>query len=435
MISFIRVSIFSLLIGVLSYCVITFLHIVLANILSPEDYGDYALAISLAVYWASVAELGGSNAADAVLPQYIADKNYAAEHGFIRFFVISAVVVGFLVAIIGTLLAWHDFAALGKRMRTDHFHPLVYALWLLPAIGVVHLLKSIMLSYRRFIWSRATYDVLLPGLALLFIWYWASTHDKTADWHAVYLMGGAYVATLFFNYAVVKFFIYSRIPKPERLQYEITKWLKLSIPFLLIFLLKTALWQIGLILIEILSQNENDVGYFAAISRINDLSLMVNIGVSIIIVPLITVTLAQDKQTTQRLYSIAFHLILWPNIAILVFLILSGHWLLSLFGPQYVEYYASMLILAIGNGFTASFIYCFIFLQFAKYQRTVIVGFCAAILLNVMLNMLLIPKFSVIGAAVAMTISTVLMMLWFIVQSIKKLDIVPWKLKLHNDPK
>ncbi len=101
------------------------------------------------------------------------------------------------------------------------------------------------------------------------------------------------------------------------------------------------------------------------------------------------------------------HWTFWPSLAAAVVLLALGWPLLWLFGPQFVAGYPVMFILVVGFLLRSSMGPAEFLLNMLGEQRL-----CAAVLattavLDIALNLALVPRFGMLGAATATSISLV----------------------------
>ena len=89
-------------------------------------------------------------------------------------------------------------------------------------------------------------------------------------------------------------------------------------------------------------------------------------------------------------------------------LIFSGENILLLFGHDFVSAQPALAILAVGRLTDVAFGSAALVLSMTGYQRIAAVTFASVVVINFMLNLFLIPKFGIEGAAFASIISLVI---------------------------
>jgi O-antigen/teichoic acid export membrane protein len=95
------------------------------------------------------------------------------------------------------------------------------------------------------------------------------------------------------------------------------------------------------------------------------------------------------------------HWTFWPSLAMVIFLFVLGRPLLLLFGPEFGSGYPLLYILSVGLLFRASIGPAESLLTMAGQQGICSLIYTVTFFINVALNIILIPHFGLIGAAIA----------------------------------
>lgn len=93
------------------------------------------------------------------------------------------------------------------------------------------------------------------------------------------------------------------------------------------------------------------------------------------------------------------------GFALLAALVLigAGRWLLEIFGPEFTTAYPALLVLLLGGLVNASTGVVAYLMTLTGRERPALAIFVAALALSLALNLLLIPRLGVVGAAIAST--------------------------------
>jgi len=222
-----------------------------------------------------------------------------------------------------------------------------------------------------------------------------------------------YFALSYLIDAIVMAIGFILVYKKENL--DITKWsfdkniakelLKDSWPLLLSGIVVNIYMKIDQVMIKSFL-TASDVGYYAVATRLVEAWYFIPTILSSTFAPAIIKahkrSLKLFNQRLIRLYS----LYLWVSIIVTIFMILSAKFLiLLLFGEQYL---ASIIVLQI---YALSVIATFVGMATSQYliaKNLTKLSFyrtLTGMLANVLLNLILIPRFGIIGAAIATVVS------------------------------
>lgn len=116
---------------------------------------------------------------------------------------------------------------------------------------------------------------------------------------------------------------------------------------------------------------------------------------------------AGDKQRLSAYLSHAIRLTFWPSLAATALLLAFGKPMLWLFGPQFVEGYGMMYVLAIGLVVRSMVGPIERFLNMAGKQNLCAMAYAMAFVVNAGLCLVLIPRFGGYGAAASLSIALV----------------------------
>jgi O-antigen/teichoic acid export membrane protein len=124
---------------------------------------------------------------------------------------------------------------------------------------------------------------------------------------------------------------------------------------------------------------------------------------------------AGDQVALQEMVRTSIYWAFWPSVAVAIVVLALGQPLLSLFGSDFTGGGTLMVVLVFGILARASIGPVESLLTMAGHQKSCAAAFAAAAAVNIGLNVLLIPRFGLIGAAsataVAMLVETLLIVL------------------------
>lgn len=170
------------------------------------------------------------------------------------------------------------------------------------------------------------------------------------------------------------------------------------------------------------------VGIYGVAKRVSDLVVFILVAVNSIVAPKFAALYAQgDFRALDALARNAAKLMIALAAPVLLVFILVPSWLLGVFGPDFRAGATVLAILASGqfvNVATGSVGYLLMMTGHEKLMRNNII---ACTILSVGLSAILIPKYGVVGAALATAVSLATM-------NLISLGLVYWKLSIITLP-
>jgi len=393
-------------------------NIYMARFLSPADYGDFAVAISLLLILSTALEIGASKSIPKYLHSYQHNQDTPRITGLLRGYLTATFLVSFLVALLGTGLGYLDLEITHKGDSIQH-HPFILALCFLPFIAP----SGIFAASLKCINPRVNAELprlSLYGLTLLFLWLLTVVGFKENDWLGIAVFGSANMLVLAI-YIVLAVRYLPRNYIQVTPTYEWQKWLHTSIPIMSSSSLVIAIRQVDLFMVEAFAPGEANVAYFAAASQIAQALIVINTTLNLLYGSRIGKSLTEGRKSiTRTLRSIATFM----GCFCLIFLscvLFFGKFLLGLFGENYIQAYPTMILLTIAASMYVISGGCTTFLQFYGKQLHVLAVQIGILLFSIALNSILIPRYGILGAATAGTICFTCMALYFIFRAIRLL--------------
>jgi O-antigen/teichoic acid export membrane protein len=113
----------------------------------------------------------------------------------------------------------------------------------------------------------------------------------------------------------------------------------------------------------------------------------------------------------------------WPSAAVVLGVVALGRIVLSFFGTSFVVGYPSLVLLAVGYLTFAITGPTNAYLTASGHQDDIVPAVATASILNIALNLVLIPRHGVLGASVASVISIVVARVWLYVAVRRRLGL------------
>jgi O-antigen/teichoic acid export membrane protein len=359
-------------------------------------------------------DFGIAASAQKIIPEYRASSDHARLRGFLsgsRWMtgIVSVIISLLLAGLVKLISPWID---------ADTVVPLYLGCLTLPAFVVANTQDGIARSHD---WMRL-------GLMPQFIIRQALIIGFTAGAFALGFKLGATIAMLASVAAVWVAMIGQMIVLNRRLHthiepgpkaYDYRGWLAVSLPILLVesFYLLLSYTDV-LVLQQFVSSDE--VGVYFAVVKTLALVSFIHYAMSATTAHRFTeYHAAGDKDRLSAYVTHAIKWTFWPSLAATLILLALGKPLLWLFGPQFTSGYDIMFIAAIGLVVRAAIGPVERLLNMLGHQHICAVAYASAFVMNLVLCLVLVPKFGGHGAAaatsIALTFETILLF-WIVRQ-------------------
>jgi O-antigen/teichoic acid export membrane protein len=388
------------IIRVLSAGLAYFSQVLLARWMGGSDYGIYVYVWTWVLLLGSVLDFGFAVSAQKIIPEYRGSGEHALLRGFLfgsRWitFTASSVIALLLALLVKVLTPW---------METGLEIPLYIGCLTLPAFVVANTQDGIARSHD---WMRL-------GLMPQFVVRQTLIIGLTAGAVVLGLHLGAIAAMAASAAAVWLAMLGQMIVLNRRLAqsvdagakaYDLRNWLSVSLPIMMVegFYLLLSYTDI-LVLQQFRSAEE--VGVYFAVVKTLALVSFIHYAMSATTAHRFTEYYAAGD--TERLSAYVAHAIkwtFWPSLAATLLLLALGKPLLWLFGPQFTSGYGIMFVASLGLIARAAIGPVERLLNMSGNQNTCALAYALAFVMNVILCVLLVPKFGGYGAGAATSLS------------------------------
>lgn len=369
------------------------LGVVLARVLQPIGLGHFAFIMALVQVLLVTAQWG----IPTLLTREIAIRRIEASWAAIRTSILGGLT---LAVLLGTTTAaiWLIF---DRFTNAEHLSGIGFAVLLVPVMALAAVSSGALRGLGHPVASLLAEETLRPWLALgmIAIAFFAGRELDLLDAFAIQL--AAAVVALVLSIWLLARFVPAEV-KAARSQWAVAASGLAGFPFLLQAGAQTLSLQTDTILLGLLTPGA-PVGLYRTAAQIAEGLGVVLIGVATVLAP----RLAEAHTDAQRLRMLLVYshragvALMVP--ALVVAVVCGPQIITFLFGPQYIGASLSMQILVAGKVLYAAG--AFGGLALAMIGRTwIAAGIAAAVIvINVILDLLLIPRFGIVGAAVADT--------------------------------
>lgn len=237
------------------------------------------------------------------------------------------------------------------------------------------------------------------------------------------------------GFIAASFFLSLSLPKTYKFvepEYKINLWKEKMLPCLLIGSTYLISNRVDIFMLGLMSSPES-VGLYTVASRGGELVSFATIAGSMAFIPTISTLVDQRNfKLLQSKYTRVTKLTSVGALLIALSLCLFGRYYLLLFGKEYLEAYFSLIILSVGQLIIAFIGPSGHVLTMSGNERVHAVNVVFGFLLNIVINIFMIPFFGMNGAAVATLISTGFLNISMSFAMYKKLNLSPFPVKFTH---
>ena len=411
------------------YIVQNFLYllstVLIAKILDADSFGFYSLAWAIVGIGSMVSGLGFNMTPSKFIPLYRQNNEVSKLKGFLSFLFKTQVAATLLIA--GVLI----FSS--RYISTEIYHKPGLVIFLMLLAGLVPLQKlvelfgSIFRGFKKVNYSVYVQAFFEPAYRFLFL-------------IGVFLIGGyitgvfsalysGVILALILAIVIYKKHVLALLPSSsESLPCDRKKVILYSLPLLGISIIsylmgKTDILMIGYFL------SPDKIGIYNIAFKLSLLVALSLLALDSIFSPIISELYSQKDYTKLAAAYKAFtRVILYVSTFVFFSIFLLARPVLLLIGKDFTPGIYPLLILSLGQLVNVSVGPAGSILNMTKFPRISLYNSIGLLVLNILLNLSLIPRYGIIGAATATSISIILINLLRIVEVYILLGIHPYSL-------
>ena len=382
---------------------LTFLtSLILARLLGVRGYSTYALALEWLNFLTVPTALGMDRFMVREIAVFRARGEWNKLHGFLRWGNTAVLIASLLVAGIGAVVV--TFTLENPNLRLS-FYLMLAAL---PLMSLTTLRQAAMRGFDHIVSGQWPELILRPLLIIgLSVGAWRLLPTFSLRFSAPWAVAALSAATLiaFTVGAVLLGRVLRTAPKAKPV-IEWRNWLVTALPFLLISAMYVVNSRTSLLMLGALGE-ETDAGLYQVASRGAEFIGMVLLAVNTAFSPTLARLYAQNQQRQlEHAVARSTRLITLVSLPIALAFIVFGQYFLALFGPEFAPARSALITLSIGQLINAATGTVATLLNMTGHERdtALVVGLSAV--MNVVLNLLLIPRLGLEGAALATALGT-----------------------------
>lgn len=389
------------------------LAVILARHLGPEGYGVYTFVLALVSLMAIPAQLGLPTLLVRETAKAQVNAQWGVMRGLWRWSTLAVGGISLLLALVALVMG----NVLSDRFSSTQLTTFAFGIVLIPLVALGNLRGAALRGLRRVVMGQLPEFVLRPGILIVLVLAAAIyfSPDSLSPAHAMGLHVMA-AALSFIIGAIMLWRVRPRglvaNPQPE---YAARGWLAAAFPLAL---------ASGM---QLINQNADIImlGLFRSAEEVGIYKVVVT-GAALVAFGLQAITMAisphfarlhaqGDMARLQRLVTLSARAILLFALPIMLILVFFGDVVLGyIFGRGYVSGQKPLAILAIGQLVNAAMGSVGMLLTMTGHERDTARSVAIAAIVNVVLNLVLIPIFGITGAALAgaITLTVWNMVMW-----------------------
>lgn len=377
-------------------------QVLMARWLGTHEYGIFVWVWVAAIICGGLSCVGFPSAVVKFIPQYLVEDNQRALRGIIFGSRIVVTLVATAIAGMGIAAAY----ALDGGMSSIYSVPLIMAAVCLPLLSLSDVQNGVA---RAFNWADLAFSptyLMRPVLILvLMIAALAYGMEPTAATAMTAAIGATWLTTI-----VQTWIMNRRLKKtvsrgPRSI--SLGTWIVVALPIFLVEGFFALLTNVDIMIAGVFLEPKEVGVYFAAVKTlalVHFVYFAVKAGAAHHYSRYFT---AGDVQKFDSFVRETVKWTFWPSLLMALIILVTGKFLLSLFGAEFTVGYPLMFVLALGIVARASVGPAEAVLTMSGHQNICAAVYGAALLINVLLNVTFIPIYGLYGAAWATTFTMV----------------------------
>lgn len=375
---------------------------ILARELGAHEYGVYNIAVSTAFVFSGIADFGLNAAMERFIPVF----HKREDHGGVR----GTLQLGIRITALGALGFGMTMLLLAPVMADRIFdEPQLETLFrlfalIVPVLALTDIVGAIARGYKRMDYYAFAYDFVQPlvRVVLVVIFAFVALNPVIAS----IIFGVSYLAALIVLIRLVNKERNVSTPHadPRRETKEVTFF---ALPFWFTSMMTKVRRNIQSLLLGGF-ESATSAGVFALVGSANMVGRISNLAISSSMRPVLAELFdSGSRQEMDRIYKTTTRWTLTLNLPTFVVMVVFAEPILALFGESYVVGASALVILAfseLANALTGT---CGAIVDMSGRGKMKVANKAVMIALLIGTNLLLIPPFGVVGAAIAILVANI----------------------------
>ncbi len=397
-----RTALYAFAIRIASALIAYISQVLLARWMGGYQYGIFVVVWVAAVILGGISCMGFQSAVVRLIPEYQSSRNFASLRGLIFASRAWSMAVATFLAIAGVA----GIYIFPEMLQNYYILPFYLAAICLPMLALSEVQDGIARAFNLPFVALSPTFLIRPVLILFFM---AAAILAGFEANAATALGATIVATWLASISQLLSLnknLAESVPKGSKNSHTMA-WIAIAIPIFLVEGFFNLLTNVDILVVGKFMPPEQTAVYFASVKTlalVHFVYFAVKAGAAH--------RFAQYKASGEHLRYASFindtiRWTFWPSVAMCIVLLITGKFLLMLFGSAFTEGYPLLFILVIGLVARASVGPAESVLTMSGEQKICAVVYAVTLVINIALNFTLIPVYGLAGAATATTIALI----------------------------
>ena len=366
-----------------------------------KGYGIYSLSLTVLWVFGLIGLMGFNDAVLRFIPQFKSEDNLHKIKVLYKDILQLTAPISLLLSISLYIFSYK----IAVVVFNDHslFIALRMISFLIPFFVINQLNIEVMRAFKHIKFSEYLRNLNVPLFNILFF---AVINLLVINYYTAVL---SYCLTILISFLLSAYFVVRKLrslPKKNEEYLSKKELFKISSPMMLTGFMYIITEHIDKIMLGIFSSTEN-VGIYNIAFKVSSLIIISFIAINTIVAPIFSEFYWSNKiEDFKKVVKFSSKLMFWTSAPLFVILIVFSEFVLGFFGNEFIIGKNALIILAIGHFVNALSGSVGLLLNMTGKQCIFRNIFLIAVIINVVLNFILIPKYGIVGAAIATTIST-----------------------------
>lgn len=387
--------------------------IIITNLISTKEYGRYVYAIN----WLSILTVVSCFGYIGFITRETAKLKVEQKIGELKAFLIKISKRALLSSIFFSI-AFFLFIYFTSPFKETYNNLFLIGVCIIPFWVFVILNQSLLLGSRHVISSRISEYIVRPVLflVLIIVLYFFSQEINAERILTLQLISlfAAFLVTAYLLYKKENYLFNKSIKASKNIKFL---W-SASIAFWFISIVSILNTKIDILMIgEMLEERE--VGIYNIAARLSDFIKMFLMVVNLTIGPEIASLFQQKKmEKLQLLLRKSIRITFALSLLLACLIVIFGKFVLGFYGTDYIEGYYPLIIMCIAQLINVGLGSVGNVLAMSGHEKYSLYALIISLIINILANFILIPMYGLMGAAIALALSTFVwnFIMWIIIK-------------------